>query len=250
MKCVPVKILAHFAPPVSPDLTPWLLQSYHGKPVDVTTLAHELGHAIHSILANEHSPLTHMATLPLAETASTFAEMLLVDHLLEKFPDPEIQQILLFNQMDDAYMTIVRQTYFSLFEQEAHKAVQKGASINELCQLYEANIEHQFGEAIDLNEASHFEWLAIPHIYEVPFYVYAYAFGQLLVLALYEQYKIEGEPFKERYFGILAAGGAEAPINILEKAGIDVYKPDFWQGGFNVLAKLLDQLKAIPIANN
>lgn len=246
----PGKDSGAFCATITPDLTPWLLQSYHGKPNDVATLAHELGHAVHSLLANHHSTLTYMATLPLAETASTFGEMLLVDHLLAQYPDPEVQQILLFNQMDDAYMTIMRQSYFSIFEQDAHDAIHQGASIDELCRLYLENVKDQFGDAVKITDVSRFEWLAIPHIFEVPFYVYAYAFGQLLVLALYEQYKKEGDMFKPRYLEILAAGGSEAPIKILEKAGIDVYRAEFWQGGFNVLAQLLERLKAIPMPSS
>lgn len=241
----PDKESGAFCAPITPDLTPWVLQSFHGKPHDVATMAHELGHAIHAMLAEHHNVLTWHSSLPLAETASTFAEMLLVDYLLAQDPTPEIQRVLLFEQMDDAYATIMRQGYFALFEQAAHDAIQNGASIEALCDLYLVQLKEQFGDSVEVSDDFRYEWVAIPHFYNFPFYVYAYAFGQLLVLSLYEQYKQEGEPFKARYFDLLAAGGSASPQEILEKAGIDMTSAEFWQGGFDVLARLLEQLEEL-----
>ncbi len=235
-----------FCATVTPDLTPWVLLSYQRRVEDVATMAHELGHAIHSLLAAHHSALTQHPSLPLAETASTFGEMLLVDRLLEQDPDPELQRALLFRQMDDAYATIQRQSFFALFERQAHELIHQGASVDDLSQAYLKNLEEQFGDSMELSEDFRNEWLAIPHFYHVPFYVYAYAFGQLLVLALYQQYRIEGEAFKPRYLEILAAGGSDAPMRVLERAGIDARKADFWQGGFDVLAASLERLEALP----
>lgn len=236
-----------FCAPVTPDLTPWVLTSYQGRPDDVATLAHELGHAIHALLSNGNTALTYDASLPLAEVASTFAEMLVVDHLLIKDPEPDVQRDLLFRQMDDAYATIMRQAYFSMFERTAHDRINAGASVEELSDSYFEKLSLQFGDSIDLAEVFRHEWLAIPHFYNWPFYVYAYAFGQLLVLSLYQQYLQEGEDFKPRYLGILSAGGSDAPIRILERAGVDVRSPDFWDGGFGVLADALKQLEDIEI---
>ena len=162
------------------------------------TLAHEMGHAVHRLMASHHRALTADASLPLAETASTFGEMVLVDHLMAVDPDPDVQRDLLFAEMDDAYATIGRQAYFALFEREAHTAVQGGASVDELCALYMDNLKAQFGETFELNDDFRFEWLSIPHIYHTPFYVYAYAFGQLLVLALYQQYCVRRAPPSSR----------------------------------------------------
>ena len=155
--------------------------------------------------------------------------------------------MLLCNELDTAFTSILRQIYFSLFELEAHEAIHKGASIDNLCALYLDNLKEQFGEAVIVADEFQYEWLSVPHFYVYPFYVYAYAFGHLLVLSLYEQYQQEGEPFKTRYLEILAAGGSAAPAKILDKAGIDIYKAEFWQGGFDVLAKQLDQLENIPV---
>ena len=236
-----------FCATVSPGLTPWILQSYNGRPNDISTMAHELGHAIHAMLADHHSALTQDASLPLAETASTFGEMLVVDRLLAEDPDPETQRDLLFQQMDSHYATIMRQAYFALFEREAHSRVNAGARIDDLTELYFQNLVEQFGDAVSISEEFSLEWLAVPHIYRTPFYVYAYAFGQLLVLALYQQYLAEGEAFKPRYLKILAAGGSDSPVRILSQAGIDIHSRDFWQGGFDVMKRSVEELEGLEI---
>jgi oligoendopeptidase F len=211
-------------------------------------MAHELGHAVHSMLAAHHNSLVQRPSLPLAETASTFGEMLLVDRILATDPDPGLQRDLLFRQMDDAYATILRQAYFALFERTAHARVAQGASVDDLSAYYLETLQEQFGDSLDLSDDFRHEWVAIPHIYSTPFYVYAYAFGQLLVLALYQQYRREGAAFKPRYLEILAAGGSDAPAQVLARAGIDISSADFWQGGFDVIADMLAQLEEIPVA--
>lgn len=230
---------------VTPDLTPWVLLNYQGEANDVATMAHELGHAIHSLLASHHSLFTFHASLPLAETASTFGEMLLIDRLLAEEQDPAVRRDILFRQVDDAYATIMRQAFFALFERQAHDMVQANASVDDLAAAYLDNLRAQFGDSVSLSDSFRWEWVSIPHIYHTPFYVYAYAFGQLLVLALYRRYQQEGETFKPRYLGILAAGGSNAPIRILDAAGVDIRRREFWQGGFDIIAELIDQLEAL-----
>ncbi len=228
---------------VTPGLTPWVKLNYQGHADDVATMAHELGHAIHSMLAEHHSLFTQHANLPLAETASTFGEMMLVDRLLATETDEAVRRDLVFRQMDDAYATIQRQAFFALFEKEAHAMVIQGASVDEISDAYYKNLEKQFGDAVELSDEFKWEWVSIPHIYATPFYVYAYTFGQLLVLALYKRFKEEGESFKPKYVKLLAAGGSEAPMKILLDAGVDVRKASFWQGGFDVLTGLIDNLE-------
>jgi len=231
----------------TPKLTPWVMVNYQGRADDVATLAHELGHAIHSMLAEKHSILDFQSNLPLAETASTFGEMMLVDNLLKTEGDESVRRDLIFRQVDDAYATIMRQVFFALFEREAHEMIDKGASVDELAEAYIKNLKTQFGDAVEVSDEFRWEWVSIPHIYEVPFYVYAYAFGQLLVFALYKQFKAEGEAFKPRYVKILSTGGSKAPVKLLAEAGIDVHQASFWQGGFDVIAELVDQLEALPV---
>ena len=125
--------------------------------------------------------------------------------------------------------------------------IQKNASVDELCAAYMENLKEQFGDSLELSDEFKWEWVSIPHIYHTPFYVYAYAFGQLLVFSLYQQYKIEGESFKPRYLKILSSGGSESPAKILEAAGINIRDPKFWQGGFDVLEKLVDELEKLPV---
>jgi oligoendopeptidase F len=230
-----------------PSLIPWVHINYQGRADDVATMAHELGHAIHSMLAAGHSLFTFHASLPLAETASTFGEMMLVDSLMAKESDVAVRRDLLFRQMDDAYATILRQAYFALFERQAHELVQQGASVDDLANAYIANLGEQFGDALQVSDEYRWEWVTIPHIYHTPFYVYAYTFGQLLVFSLYEQFKVEGERFKPRYLKILSSGGSASPESILAQAGIDIRSAAFWQGGFNVIRGLVDQLEALPI---
>ena len=234
-----------FCATLLPELTPWVLMNYQDKFDDVSTLAHELGHAVHSMMAEHHSLYTNQACLPLAETASTFGEMTLADLMMEKETDPAFLRYILFNQLDGAFATVIRQIYFAMFEREAHEMIAKGASVEELSKAYFANLKEEFGSAVDVAEEFKYEWVSIPHIYGVPFYVYAYAFGQLLVYALYQRYQEEGESFKPKLMAILAAGGSVAPIDLLMQAGVDITTSEFWQGGFDLIAGMVKRLEKL-----
>jgi oligoendopeptidase F len=234
-----------FCATVVPRLTPWVLVNYTGKVRDVATLAHELGHAVHSMLAEDHSVLTQHPVLPLAETASVFSEMLLTDRLLSEVDSDVARRELLASAVDDAFATVMRQAFFVLFEQQAHQAIMEGASSEDLNALYGRLLAEQFGDSVELGESFNSEWVAIPHIFHTPFYCYAYSFGQLLVLALYRRFQEEGEAFKPAYLRLLAHGGSERPEAILAEAGIDVHQEAFWQGGFDVVEGLVQELEAL-----
>jgi len=234
----------------APKIVPWVHLNFQGRAEDVATMAHELGHAIHSMLAEEHNLFTFHACLPLAETASTFGEMMLTDRMLKDESSEDVRRDLLFKQIDDSYATIQRQAFFAMFERQAHEMVHQNATVEEISTAYLESLRRQFGGAVDVSDEFRWEWVSIPHIYNVPFYVYAYAFGQLLVLSLYRQYQNEGETFKPRYLNLLSAGGSKAPVSLLAEAGIDVHQASFWQGGFDVIKGLVDQLKVIPVHSN
>jgi len=236
-----------FCASVVPGHTPYVKTNYQGKASDVATLAHELGHAIHAMLAFDHNVFTFHSALPMAENASTFAEMLLVDRLLELEDDPAVRRDILFSQVDDAYATIMRQIFFAMFEVTAHDMVAQGATVDQISAAYFENLKKQFGDSVELSEEFKWEWVSIPHFLHVPFYVYAYSFGQLLVLSLYKQYKAEGEGFKPRYIKILEAGGSASPVDICAEAGLDITQAKFWQGGFDVIRGLVEELEAIPV---
>jgi len=236
-----------FCSTVLPRLAPWVLVNYAGRVRDVATLAHELGHALHSMLADGHSSLTQHASLPLAETASVFSEMLMTDRLLRDERDPLARRELLAAAIDDVYATVLRQSYFVLFEIEAHRAVLAGCSQEDLSDLYMAKLREQFGPDVDIAPEFRDEWLCIPHIYQTPFYCYAYSFGQLLVLALYRRYQEMGEAFKPGYLKLLSYGGAARPVDILGEMGIDIEDRAFWQSGFDLVAERIDELERLSI---
>ncbi|MFX0173638.1 MAG: M3 family oligoendopeptidase [Candidatus Hodarchaeota archaeon] len=241
----PTKATGAFCSSSDPILTPYVLINYNGKASDIEMLAHELGHAIHAMIADKHNVFDFHSSLPLAETASTFSEMLLVDQLLKEEADINVKRDILFHQVAEAYATIMRQIYFALFEREAHAMIMKDASTDDLNNLYMKNLETQFGDSVELSTEFQWEWVSVPHIYDTPFYVYAYAFGQLLVLALYKQFKTEGDSFIPRYLEILRAGGSAPPIEILDRAGVNIRVPVFWQGGFDVISEMIDKLENI-----
>ncbi len=234
-----------FCASVFPGLEPWVLTNFNGRANDVATLAHEMGHAIHALLAAGHSAMTFHPGLPLAETASVFGERLVTERLLAEEPDPAVRRDLLAASLDDAYATVCRQGFVARGEKEVHELVHQGKTAEEIAAHYLETLHEQFGEAVEINDDFRWEWIAIHHFYQVPFYVYAYAFGQLLVLALYKRYKQEGESFKPRYLKILSYGGSQAPATVLREAGINIKSPAFWQGGYDVISELIDELERL-----
>jgi oligoendopeptidase F len=238
------KLGGAFCSSISPKMTPYVLLNFDGKSRDVSTMAHEFGHAIHSMTASDKPITVWDAPLPLAETASVFAEMLLNDKLSERITRVE-RRILLAEQIDDMYATIMRQAYFSLFEIDAHRAVaEQNATIDTVSELYLNNLKEQFGNSVSVSRDFQWEWLYIPHFYHTPFYCYAYSFGNLLVVSLYQQFNSEGKKsFIPKYLKILSAGGSQKPEYLLKESGIDISKDEFWQQGFDLIAAKIQELK-------
>ena len=239
----PGKIGGAYCYSVVPNMTPYVLLNFTGEARDIATMAHELGHAVHGMLAARHSIFTFHSTLPLAETASVFGERILSDALMNQERDKKVRQGLLINQLDDIYATVLRQAYFVQFENQAHEMIAQGATVKDLAKTYLAEVRQQFGKGITVPDEFQWEWLTIPHLFASPFYCYAYSFGNLLVLALYRTYQKEGMSFVPKYLDLLSTGGSEAPQTILAKVGVDMNSEDFWQSGFDTIREMVNQLE-------
>jgi oligoendopeptidase F len=239
----PGKIGGAYCYSVTPGMTPYILLNFTGEARDIATMAHELGHAIHGMLAARHSIFTFHSTLPLAETASVFGERILSDALMNQERNKKVRQGLLLNQLDDIYATVLRQAYFVQFENQAHDMIARGATVKDLAKTYLAKMRQQFGKGIKVPDEFQWEWLTIPHIFASPFYCYAYSFGNLLVLALYQMYQKQGAAFVPKYMNLLSTGGSEAPQTILTKIGVDMASEEFWQSGFDTIRGMVDQLE-------
>ena len=233
-----------FCSTITPKITPYVLVNYTGRARDVFTLAHELGHAIHSQAASNQSILVSEAPLPLAETASTFSELLLYDNISDQMSDSE-KIIVLSEKIDDLYATIMRQAFFTIFEMSAHRQIADGTTVDELSKTYSANLKTQFGSSIEISDDFRIEWSCIPHFFHTPFYCYAYSFGNLLSLSLFQRYKKEGRDFEKTYIEILAAGGSKKPETLLGEYGIDIASPRFWQDGFDYVKTQVKELTSL-----
>ncbi|HET9575438.1 MAG TPA: M3 family oligoendopeptidase, partial [Nitrospira sp.] len=240
----PGKIGGAYCYSVVPGLTPYVLLNYTGDARDIATMAHELGHAVHGMMAAHHSVFTFHSTLPLAETASVFGERILSDALMKQETNKKVRQGLLLSQLDDIYATVLRQAYFVRFEKTAHQMIAEGATGDHLAETYLDELRQQFGKAVKVPNEFQWEWLTIPHIYASPFYCYAYSFGNLLVLALYRKYQTEGPAFVPQYLDLLATGGSQSPANILAKVGVDMASEAFWQSGFVTIREMVGALES------
>ncbi|ABK77118.1 oligoendopeptidase F [Cenarchaeum symbiosum A] len=230
-----------FCSTISPGITPYVMLSFDGKSKDVFTLAHELGHAVHSISASKRSILVQEAPLPLAETASTFSELLLYDNLSDSMPDDE-KRSMLVEKVDDLYASIMRQSFFTIFEMEAHKLIAGSATVDELSGAYLGGLRGQFGSSVDVSDDFAIEWSCIPHFHHAPFYCYAYSFGNLLALSLFRRFKKEGDDFVPSYLAILSSGGSQKPEKLLAEHGIDISSEKFWQDGFDQIREQVRSL--------
>lgn len=231
-----------FCATVTPKISPYVLLNFTGTQRDILVAAHELGHGVHSLMANEHLPSTQHAPLPLAETASTLGELIVFNQLLNNEKDPELKKSLIWEKLGDAYATILRQNYFVMFEMEAFEAIGKGVTGEELSDIYLKNLKEQFGDSVEVDEKFRYEWAYISHIFETPFYCYAYNFGELLSYGLYQRYLKEGETFILKIKKILTAGGSENPTKLLKGVGIDIEDKLFWNESFEVIKKWIAEI--------
>ena len=233
----------------SPALHPWILCNYMGTPRDVMTVAHEMGHALHAMLGRVQTPFNYHSTLPLAETASVFGEMVVFDRLLANEVDPTARLGLLAGKIEDAFATVFRQNVLTRFEQKAFASRAEGRLTSErLGDLWiEANGAY-YGDAVRLTDGYRWGWSYIPHFIHTPFYCYAYVFGQLLVMALYRMYKEQGAAFVPKFAALLAAGGSGTPDDLLRPLGIDIRDAGFWAKGIAELESLVREATAIAAA--
>jgi oligoendopeptidase F len=236
-----------FCMSVTPSIHPYVLMNYVDNLDSVYTLAHELGHALHGVLAGQKQTLlTYHAPLVLAETASVFAEMLLTRRLRSEKLDRETRKQILASKLEDFFGTIFRQTMYIQFELEAHlEGAQRRLSADDFCSLWIKHRDQLYGDSIDFLPEEKWYWSVIPHFIHTRFYCYAYTFGALFVLALYNRYLEEGEGFVSRYRELLAAGDSVWPQQLIQSVGMDFSKPVFWEGGFKVIQAMLDELQEL-----
>ena len=240
----PGKAPGAFSHPTTPSAHPYVLMNYQGKPRDVMTLAHELGHGVHQVLAARQGALIAPTPLTLAETASVFGEMLTFKRLLSETRDAKQRQALLAGKVEDMINTVVRQIAFYSFERAVHTERKNGELTAErLGQIWLSVQTESLGEAIEIKPGYENFWMYIPHFIHSPFYVYAYAFGDCLVNSLYAVYEHAAEGFAERYLAMLAAGGTKHYSELLAPFGLDAKDPKFWDGGLSVIAGMIDELE-------
>src|SRR5580692_3762661 len=242
----PGKAPGAFAHPTTPSAHPYVLLNYQGKPRDVMTLAHELGHGVHQVLAAKNGALMAPTPLTLAETASVFGEMLTFKRLLSQTKNAKQRQALLAGKVEDMINTVVRQIAFYSFERAVHTERRNGELTAErLGQIWLSVQGESLGPAIEIKPGYENFWMYIPHFIHSPFYVYAYAFGDCLVNSLYAVYERAQAGFAERYLAMLAAGGTKHYSELLKPFGLDAKDPKFWDGGLSVISGMIDELETM-----
>ncbi|MCS3740808.1 oligoendopeptidase F [Rhizobium sp. BK176] len=242
----PGKAPGAFAHPTVPSAHPYVLVNYLGKPRDVMTLAHELGHGVHQVLAGAQGALMCQTPLTLAETASVFGEMLTFRALLDKTKDKRERKAMLAQKVEDMINTVVRQIAFYEFERKVHTARKAGELTSEdIGELWLSVQSESLGPAIKISEGYETYWAYIPHFIHSPFYVYAYAFGDCLVNSLYAVYQKADKGFQEKYFELLKAGGTKHHSELLKPFGLDATDPSFWSKGLSMIEGLIDELEAL-----
>ena len=235
-----------FAMGISPEAPPFLLLNYTGTLRDLATIAHEAGHGLHFVLSQKQSMLNYHAPLPLAETASVFGEMLLTRMLLDRESDPAVRRSLLCAKIEDIIATTFRQTVLTRFELRLHSERSNGLLSNDrIGEIWLEENTKLFGDAVEMIPAYRWGWSYISHFIHSRFYCYSYTFAELLVLALFQKYREDGDSFKAGYHSLLESGGSLSPADTARLAGIDINEENFWQKGYDFLAELIRELKAV-----
>jgi oligoendopeptidase F len=236
-----------FAHPTVPSAHPYLLLNYHGKTRDVMTLAHELGHGVHQVLAARQGYLMSGTPLTLAETASVFGEMLTFRALLDAETDPARRRIMLASKVEDMLNTVVRQIAFYQFEQRLHDERRSGEIMaDRIGEIWREVQTASLGPAFDFAPEYNVFWAYVPHFIHSPFYVYAYAFGDCLVNALYAVFQSGHPGFQAKYLDMLRAGGTKRHKELLAPFGLDASDPAFWRKGLDVVSGFIDELERLP----
>ncbi len=242
----PGKAPGAFAHPTVPSAHPYVLLNYLGKTRDVMTLAHELGHGVHQVLAAGQGALMASTPLTLAETASVFGEMLTFQALLRQTADAQKRKILLASKVEDMINTVVRQIAFYTFERKVHAARKEGELTPDKISEIWMSVQHEsLGDSIEFGPGYETFWTYIPHFIHSPFYVYAYAFGDCLVNSLYARYQESASGFQEKYFEMLRAGGTKHHSELLKPFGLDAADPKFWDKGLSVISGMIDELEML-----
>jgi oligoendopeptidase F len=242
----PGKAPGAFAHPTVPSAHPYVLLNYMGRTRDVMTLAHELGHGVHQVLAAGQGALMASTPLTLAETASVFGEMLTFQALLKATTEPTKRKALLASKVEDMINTVVRQIAFYSFERKVHSARKEGELTPDQINAIWLEVQREsLGDGIVFGPGYETFWTYIPHFIHTPFYVYAYAFGDCLVNSLYARYRESERGFQEKYFAMLKAGGSQHHSDLLRPFGLDASDPAFWQKGLSVIAGMIDELEGM-----
>ncbi len=231
----------------APEEPCFILHNWAGTYNDTSTLAHELGHAVHAQLAGRHSIFVNHAPLAIAETASIFSEMILAEELMQEKKNDAFTRQILSTQLQDAFASIPRQVFFTRFEQQAFDMIKEGKTILEINNAYYQTLRTQFGKKMHIPENAQYEWGMVGHMFEHPFYTYSYAFGQLLVLAFFERYQKEGKDFVRDYERFLSHGGSEHTEKILREMGFHPEKRKSWEKGFKILEQKFKTLQKLGI---
>lgn len=245
---LPNKRSGAFASPTVPSAHPYVFLTYLGKPDNVMTLAHELGHGIHMYLSGEKHGMWGLYTpLTTAEMASVFAEMLVFQDLMQREPDPEVRLSMLANKIEDSFGTVFRQISMNRFEDALHTARRSEGELTttRINELWMESQRAMFGDSVNLRDDYGMWWSYVGHFLHTPGYVYAYAFGELLVLALYKLYQEQGAPFAPKYVDVLAAGDSDYPDQILANVGVDLNDPNFWNKGVQAIRELVEEEEAL-----